>query len=82
MIRTQVQLDEKLHERIRKLAHRERISFAEAVRRLVKHGLGEAASPDRPAPAEDLLTLAGIGRCEVTDLGRKHDEYLAEDFDA
>ena len=72
MIRTQVQFEEKQHERIRKLAHRERISFAEAVRRLVRQGLGDASAPDQSSPAEDLLSLAGIGRCEAPDLGVPH----------
>lgn len=56
-----------------------------AVRRLLADKL--PANKDEPKPerkmtgAEALLALAGIATSKYTDIGRRHDEYLAEDFD-
>jgi len=81
MVRTQIQFEETQHEQIRRLAHRYRISISEAVRRLVRQGL-RAGLRDEPQPrSAKLLELAGIGRSGLGDLGRRHDDYLAEDFD-
>lgn len=79
MVRTQIQLEESQYEQIRRMAHRERISMAEAVRRLVRRGLAEGES-DRPTGAAALLSLAGIASSGLGDLGRRHDDYLAEDL--
>ncbi len=81
MIRAQIQFDEKQYERIREIAHRNRVSIAEVVRRLVSEGLtGEGFESESNAAAE-LLKLAGIGSSGIEDLARRHDDYLAEDFD-
>ncbi len=81
MIRAQIQFDEKQYERIRELAHRQRISIAEVVRRLVSRGLGGDELDGRTNAAAELLALAGSGRSGLKDLARRHDHYLAEDFD-
>jgi hypothetical protein len=82
MIRTQVQFDEQLYERIRSLAHRNRISMAEVVRRLVRSGLRAGLEAGEPTPdAGALLELAGIGRSGLRDLGRRHDEYFIEEVE-
>jgi len=77
MVRTQVQFEEKQYETIRRLAHRHRISVAAAIRNLVdrglKLGLDFAPRKDR----SPLLKLAGAGASGVSDLGRRHDDYLA-----
>ena len=81
MIRTQIQLEEKQYEAIRRLAHKHRISMSEAVRRLVTAGLAAGRNPiQQPSGARALLALAGIGKSGLGDLGRRHDDYLAEDF--
>jgi hypothetical protein len=80
MVRTQVQLEERQHEALRRIAHRKRVSFAEALRRAVdaglKHGLEDAPAANGPVA---LLELAAIGASGLGDLGREHDRYLAED---
>lgn len=81
MIRTQIQLEESQYQEIRKIAHRQRISMAEAIRRLLRQGLGRGAAAG-PSGPEALLQLAGVGRSGLGDLGRRHDDYLAEDFAA
>ena len=35
----------------------------------------------KPGGAQALLEIAGIGRSGVSNLGRRHDEYLADDFE-
>jgi hypothetical protein len=80
MVRTQVQLQERQHEALRRIAHRKRVSFSEALRRAIdaglKHGLDEPAAATGP---EALLELAGLGESRLGDLGREHDRYLEQD---
>jgi hypothetical protein len=80
MVRTQVQFEEAQYEQIRKLAHRQRVSISEVVRRLVGRGL--AAGVDRPQVPRSsaLLDIAGIAKGGPRDLGKRHDAYLDEDF--
>ena len=80
MVRTQVQFREAQHERIRKYAHRSRISFAEAVRRLVDAGMGRDSEDGRASGPRALLEIAGAGASGLGDLGRRHDDYLDEDL--
>ena len=78
-----MQLEEAQYEALREFAHRERISMSAAVRRLLANGL--TVNQDEPAGkrtgVEALLSLAGVGSSGLTDIGRRHDAYLAEDFD-
>jgi len=76
-------LSEGQHERVRRLAHIHRISFAEAVRRLLDRGLEEGlgTGPGRSGAA-GLLELAGAASGGPPDLAERHDDYLDEDFDA
>lgn len=81
MVRTQVQLEEAQLEAIRRLAHRRRISISAVVRRLLKAGLDAGLDGEQPrSGAQALLALAGIGRSGLPDLGRRHDDYLAEEL--
>jgi len=82
MIRTQIQLEKSQHQQIRELAHQLRISISETVRRLVSQALRSGLEEETPHRAEELLKIAGIGRSGLEDLGRRHDHYLAEDFES
>lgn len=81
MVRTQIMLTQEQFESIRRLAHGHRISFAEAVRRIVQKGLevGLGPGPGKTGAA-GLLELKGIGREGPKDLGKKHDRYLNKEF--
>jgi len=81
MIRTQIQFEERQYERLRQLAHRNRVSLAETVRRLLDRQLGLAAEGEDRSGPRALLDIAGIGRSGLCDLGRNHDRWLAEDPD-
>ena len=80
MIRTQIQFEEAQHQQIRRLAQSHQISMSEVVRRLIRQSLALGLDQDPPRKAGALLELAGIGQSALGDLGRRHDEYLAEDF--
>lgn len=80
MVKTQVQLAEKDLAELRRLAAQEGISVSELVRRGVKQLLAEQ---QQEAPAERwrrARELAGKFHSGKRDIGRKHDEYLAEDL--
>lgn len=79
MVRTQIQLDEARYETIRRMAHRNRVSFAEMVRRLVDAGMDAGTKRASGSGAEALMTIAGTGSSGLGDLGERHDDYLDED---
>jgi hypothetical protein len=80
VIRRRVRLEPAQHEEIRRLAHRHRIAISAAVRRLVTEVLGVGFEEASRPRASELCKAAGIGRSGVPDLGRRHDDYLAEDY--
>ena len=80
MVRTQIQFEESQYQQIRTLAHRKRISISEAVRRLVRQSLREGLR-EKQTDVEALLSIAGIASGGPGDLGRRHDDYLAEVFE-
>ncbi|HUU00324.1 MAG TPA: ribbon-helix-helix protein, CopG family [Myxococcota bacterium] len=80
MIRTQVQLEPEQYEKLRKLAHRHKISISETVRRLIKKGMRSGVEEDELPDAGKLLKLSGIASSGRDDIGRRHDDYLDEDF--
>lgn len=83
MVRTQVMLSKTQHDNVRSLAHIHRISFAEAVRRLLDRGLQEGlgTGPGKSGAA-GLLELAGAASGGPHDLAAEHDRYLDEDFNS
>jgi mRNA-degrading endonuclease RelE of RelBE toxin-antitoxin system len=79
MIRAQIQFTEEEHRRLRRLAAERHISIAALVRELVERSLGEGDVQRRRRQA-----LSTIGRFHSgkRDIGRNHDRYLDEDFEA
>ena len=80
MVRVQIQLDEAEYQQIQALAHRNKISISEAIRELVCHSLPKNVRKNRPGGVKTLLSIAGIAVGGVNDLGRRHDDYLAETY--
>ena len=81
MIRTQIQLTEEQSLRLREAARRSGVSAAEVIRRSVDRFLEEeSATP--PLASNRLAALEVVGRFSsgLTDIARRHDDYLAEDF--
>jgi predicted DNA-binding protein len=77
MIRTQIQLTENQAERLKELARRLDVPMAELVRRGVEKVLADA---DRDEKWQRALAVVGRYHGGPSDVGRRHDDYLAEDF--
>jgi hypothetical protein len=83
MVRTQVQLTEEQHRRLRRWARQLGVSLSEAVRRCVAERLArEEASPSREERVRAALAVAGKyrdpeGRRRVAE---EHDRYLAKAY--
>ncbi|NVM56792.1 MAG: ribbon-helix-helix protein, CopG family [Desulfobacterales bacterium] len=82
MIRTQVQLTEEQARALRDLASARQVSVAELIRQSVDaliRSLGEVDIKERRRRA---IAAAGRFRSGASDISAKHDEYLAEAFQA
>ncbi len=80
MVKTQVQLAEKDLAELRRLAAQEEVSVSELVRRGVKQIL---TAHQKEAPSERwrrARELAGKFHSGKHDIGRRHDDYLAENL--
>ena len=83
MVRTQIQLSEEQHRKLKRWAQQRHISMAEAVRRCVADRLAtEDAAPSRAALVREALGAAGKYRDPqgATDVAREHDAYLANAY--
>jgi hypothetical protein len=80
MIRIQVQLPEEQLEKLRRISAENGKSVAELVRLGVELYLLSKAKPDMDELRERAKRAVGGFRSGFTDIGRNHDEYLAEDF--
>ena len=81
MIRTQIQLTEEQAAKLKRLANERDVSMAEVIREAVDR------LPDRDDRAERFaraLAVAGSGRDVEgkTDVAVRHDEYLADIYEA
>lgn len=79
MVRTQIQLSEEQHRRLKTIARQRGLSLAELIRRLIEHGLGGEAL-DRKRLYERASHLVGAFRSDVGDLAAHHDRHLGDAF--
>jgi hypothetical protein len=81
MVRTQIQLTEEQHRRLKRLADRLGISLSEAVRRCVDDGLARelegTARIDRVREGRSVIGRFGSGQSDVAE---RHDDYLTDAF--
>ena len=80
MIRTQIQLTEKQAEALHEISRRTGTSMAELIRQSVDSYLKSPTQPDREELVRRALSIVGKFSSGLTDVGRNHDRYLAEDF--
>lgn len=80
MVKTQVQLPEEDLAELRRMAAEEGVSVSELVRRGVKQVLDAKGKPSREELWERASKVIGKFRSGKTDIGQRHDDYLAEDF--
>ncbi len=83
MVRTQIQLSEEQHERLKRWAQGRGISLAEAVRRCVSDRLaGEAVEGGRVDRVREALAV--VGKYADPDgpsrVARDHDEHLTDAY--
>lgn len=75
MQRTQISLEPSEHRRARRRASELGISLAEYIRRLVRHDIGEPATP------RDVSGLFALGDSGGSDIAAAKDAYLSEAVD-
>lgn len=81
MVRTQIQLTEDQHRRLRRWARSLGISLAEAVRRCVSDRLAaDEAAPSREDRIHAALVVSGKYSDPDPDVAVDHDRYLAEAY--
>lgn len=81
MVRTQIQLTEEQHRRLKRWADRLGISMAEAVRRCVEERLAyEQVEPGRANRIREAMAVVGKYRSGRSDVAERHDDYLADAF--
>ncbi len=79
MKRTQLQLDDPLHEALRRRAYEEGCSMSELVRRLLGKALGTARDARPRGVADFSFVAAGESQQGgLTPVSERHDEALAE----
>jgi hypothetical protein len=76
VVRTQISLDADAHRRARRRAAELGISFAEYIRRVVDHDLGE------PSPQGDPAEIFGLFDSGGADVARDKDGMVAAAVDA
>ena len=83
MVRTQIQLEEADHRRLKQWARKRGISLSEAVRR----GIAVLLAQEDSAPSRDEIVKAALAACGrfrdprgSAALGRDHDDHLPDAF--
>lgn len=79
MVRTQIQLTEDQHRKLKKRADAEGVSMAELIRAGVDRVLSAAADPDDDELRARARELMGKFKSGKKDVARRHDDYMAED---
>ena len=78
MVRTQIQLPEKLSKAVKQKAAQNGISVAEYVRRSLTRTVEQDPVPDREEIVRRAIAAIGCGRSGLSDVSVRHDDYLAE----
>ena len=79
MVRTQIQLSEAEHRRLKRWAGKLGISMAEAVRRCVSERLSrEEQAPTWEQRVREALSVMGKYRDTGAGVAEEHDSYLAD----
>jgi hypothetical protein len=79
MVRTQIQLEDRQAEMLRKLSEEGGLSMAEIIRRSIDLYLASIPpKPGREEQRERAIRAPGRFRSGVHDLGESHDRYLQE----
>jgi len=80
MVRTQIQLDEKQAEALKRIAAAQKVSMAEIIRRGVDLYLKTSLSISDDERRQRAIRTSGKFRSGKGDLAKNHDAYLAEAY--
>lgn len=80
MVRTQIQLDEKQAEALKRIAAAQKVSMAEIIRRGVDLYLKTSLSISDDERRQRAIRASGKFRSGKGDLAKNHDAYLAEAY--
>jgi hypothetical protein len=81
MVRTQIQLTEAQAKTLRAMAAAEKVSLAELIRRGVDQLVQRQPGAGREVQVARAKAAAGRFSSGRSDIGSRHDEFLAEAFD-
>ncbi len=80
MVRTQIQLTDEQARKLKEVAHRRKISMAEATREAIDQWLQTAGSTTSDQRRKRAMAAVGKFHSGKSDVSERHDEYLAEGF--
>jgi hypothetical protein len=80
MVKIQIRLEEQDLKALHQLAEEQGISVSKLVQRSVKQMLKESHKPTREELWERASSVIGKYRSGKTDIGQRHDDYLAEAY--
>lgn len=81
MIRTQVQLEEKQMEALRRSAAQRRVSIAELIRQSIDAYIEPSGTIDDAEKRRRAVAVAGRFHSGLSDVAAQHDRYLVEAYD-
>lgn len=80
MVRTQIQLPDEMHKRLRHLAAERGVSMAALIREAAVRVLQEAQRPTRDELWKRSLEVVGKFKGGASDIAERHDDYLEEAY--
>ena len=82
MVQTQIQLTEEQMAALGELAKQRHLSLADLIQEGIDHLLRSVGTPSKAERKEHALAIAGRFKSGLGDLARRHDDYVAEAFEA
>jgi hypothetical protein len=82
MVQTQIQLTEEQLAALEELAQKRHLSLPDLIREGIDHLLQSVVTPSKAEQRQRALTIAGRFKSGLGDLARRHDDYVAEAFEA
>jgi predicted double-glycine peptidase len=80
MVRFEVRLTDEQLAGLKLQAREQGVSVSEIVRRYVDKGLKDGYAPSREELWDRALSVVGAFRSGLTDVARRHDDYLVEAY--
>jgi hypothetical protein len=82
MVRTQIQLTEEQAAALKRVAAQENVSVAEIIRRSIDATLRSSPCPSQEERWRRAVSVSGLFHSGHTDIAERHDDYLAEAYEA